>query len=58
MLTVKWKGMMFLTCTLLPPIPKELMLILSRRSGGNGVGVTGTLKLYLEKGTRYPCYLL
>jgi hypothetical protein len=46
-----------------PPIPKELILILSARSGGNGVATTGTVKLYSEKGTEvsvrfYRCPML
>jgi hypothetical protein len=43
--------MVGLTCTFVPPIPNELMLTLSARLGGNGVGTTGTVRLYSEKGT-------
>lgn len=41
-----------LTCTLLPPIPKELILILSARSVGMGVRTVGTFKLYSENKTK------
>jgi hypothetical protein len=41
-----------MTCALLPPIPNELIDILSVRLLGQGVGFTGTTSLFFSKATR------